>query len=279
MLRRIIGEDVRLELSLAPDLPAINADPSQIEQVIMNLAVNARDAMPNGGQLMIHTSERLLTGADEVPAVAHLSPGKYVQLRVTDTGSGIPDGLQSRIFEPFFTTKPPGKGTGLGLSTVYGIMARASGAIYVESEPGSGTSFTAVFPGFPAERPIEDTRTVSPATGAETVLVVEDEANVRRYVQTVLVKNGYTVMEAANGEDALKIVRDHTSRIDLVLADVVMPGMGGIELARALASLCPRMRMLLMSGYSDRPASEFPLLPKPFTQPALLNRIRTVLDG
>jgi PAS domain S-box-containing protein len=282
MLRRLIGEDIKLMLSLDARGGLIWADPGYVEQVVMNLAVNARDAMPDGGSLVVRTSdfhadERL---ACERPDVME---GVYVMLEVTDTGVGIPSELRSRIFEPFFTTKEEGKGTGLGLSTVYGIVKHSGGAISVDSEPGRGTRFEVLFPltqasdGERAE-PAPDS---PPASGAETILVAEDESGVRRLICDVLTSHGYTVLEAANGREALQKAARYPGPIHLLLTDMVMPEMGGSMLTKRFAELRPRTPVLLMSGYTDRsldPSETEGLLEKPFTPEGLLVRIRASLN-
>jgi two-component system cell cycle sensor histidine kinase/response regulator CckA len=286
MLRWLIGEDVQVIIRLAPGLGHIKADPGQLEQVLMNLAVNARDAMQQGGQLTIETSD---TELDEVYARQHLGvrAGRYVRLRVQDTGCGMDADTQGHIFEPFFTTKEPGKGTGLGLSTVYGIITQSGGHISVTSTPGQGTTFTIDLPCI--ENPLASNPTNSPQTplppGAETVLLVEDEATVRSVAREVLQMVGYTVLEAATGEEALERAEQHSSPIHLLVTDVVMPGMNGRELANRLGVDYPTLEVLYLSGYTDDAIAHhgvleagIELLHKPFTPDTLTRRVREVLD-
>jgi len=283
MLARLLGEEVELVLSLDPEDGAIMADPGQIEQVILNLAVNARDAMPNGGKLLIETSSMF---ADEEFSQAHfsVSPGPYVALTVSDTGSGMQPEVKAHIFEPFFTTKAPGKGTGLGLSTVWGIVKQSGGAIWVESEPGKGTSFKLLFPAMDAKAGRDEAAPVGESpSGKETILLAEDEPGVRKFTCQILEKHGYTVLTASNGREALHAAREFRGEIHLLLTDVVMPQMGGAELAAAFAASHPSTRILCMSGYSERLWPEAKTarnyIQKPFTPAALLHQVRYVLDG
>ncbi len=288
MLRRMIGEDIELVTLLAKDLGRIKADPGQIEQVILNLAVNAKDAMLSGGKLTIETANVEL---DENYARSHIiiTPGNYVILSVSDTGVGITPEIKERIFEPFFTTKEKGKGTGLGLSTVYGIVQQSGGNIWVYSEPGLGTTFKIYLP-----RIEEGTESLRPAAvstkplgGSETILLVEDEEMVRKLACTVLEKNGYRVLEAPNGEEALRIAQEHSAKqIHLMITDVVMPGMSGRELADCLESVRPEMKVLYMSGYTDDAIIHHGVLDpgiayiqKPFAPDVLALKVREVLDG
>jgi signal transduction histidine kinase/CheY-like chemotaxis protein len=287
ILRRTLGEDMSLEVDLADDLGAVRADPGQMEQVLLNLAVNARDAMPRGGQLGIHTFERVL---DHTFVAGHLgsAPGPHVIIQVRDTGHGMDETTLSRIFEPFFTTKPPGKGTGLGLAMSYGIVKQSGGYIGVESEPGRGATFTIYLPRVDRKAGSDDTvreprRRVH---GSETVLVVEDEAPLRQLAVRILTGRGYTVLDAASGNDALATARAHPKRIDLLLTDVVMPGMGGRELAERLVAEMPSVRVLYTSGYTDDDIVRYgvtegdaPFLPKPFTPDELAAAVRKALDG
>jgi two-component system cell cycle sensor histidine kinase/response regulator CckA len=286
MLRRLIGEDLHLRTDIAHDLDKVRVDPSQIEQVIMNLAVNARDAMPSGGTLSIETANVEL---DEAYAAAHegTRAGPHVMLAVTDTGIGMDRELQSRIFEPFFTTKEVGKGTGLGLSTVFGIVKQSGGSIYVYSEVGEGASFKLYFPA------VEDTRRSiplkAPATsgaGHETVLLVEDEQQVRRVTAEVLLRSGYQVLDAPTPAEALVLAERHANSIDLLLTDVMMPGMSGPDLALKLREKQPGLKVLCMSGYTDTTILRRGILDrglayvqKPLSPTALLLKIRSVLDG
>jgi PAS domain S-box-containing protein len=285
MLRRLIGEDVELASHLAPDLGRAKADPGQMEQVIMNLAVNARDAMPEGGRLTIETVNVEL---DEAYARRHVAvqPGRYVRLAVSDTGCGMDAATRSHLFEPFFTTKEQGKGTGLGLSTVYGIVKQSGGNIWVYSEPGGGTTFKIYLPRVdepleplaPARKPLESVR------GSETILLVEDEDPVRELARRVLENSGYTVLAAANGVEALKVAGEHAGVIHLMVSDVVMPEMSGRELARRAAVLRPDMKVLYSSGYSDKAVFQHGVLApgaafieKPFTPEGLVRKVREVL--
>jgi two-component system cell cycle sensor histidine kinase/response regulator CckA len=278
MLRRIIGEDVELTLALDASGGAIRADAGHLEQVVLNLAVNARDAMPAGGKLLIESS-RLSADAEFVEALPGTAPGEYVSLTVSDTGTGMPEEVKAHLFEPFYTTKEPGRGTGLGLSTVYGIVRQSGGSIRVYSEIGHGSSFHLLFPAVePGSEPV---RAVVPAithTGTETILLVEDEPALRKYVRRVLERRGYTVLEAVNGRQALEAAR--TIRPDLLLTDLVMPEIGGVDLAAVFGGPAG-IPVICMSGYSDRlwpvggPAVAF--LQKPFTPTSLLERVRQAL--
>jgi CheY-like chemotaxis protein len=284
MLGRLIGEDIKLTFRPAADLGSVLADPGQIDQVLMNLAVNARDAMPRGGKLTIETTNVDLTEAD---ARAHLGvkPGRYVMLAVSDTGVGMDKALQTRIFEPFFTTKEKGKGTGLGLSTVFGIIHQSQGHIWVYSEPGHGTTFKMYLPRTDAAIvPIEPEEELSTLSGTETILLVEDEDQIRAVVQSLLRGFGYRVLEAKNGGEALLIAEKHPTPIDLLLTDVVMPYMGGAELAKRLSAVRPDMKVLCMSGYTDEAVLQHGILEaglaflqKPITPEKLGRKIRLVL--
>jgi len=284
MLRRLIGKHIEITSKLATDLGHVKADQSQIEQVIMNLALNARDAMPDGGKLVFETRNVEL---DEDYALHHppTVPGKYVELIVSDTGAGMDAQTQSHIFEPFFTTKERGKGTGLGLATVYGVVKQSGGYIWVYSEPGMGSTFKVYLPRVTkAGQPSSPGKAVTaPARGSETILLVEDEESLRTLTRTVLERNGYTVLEASGGQEAIEIARRHAGSIDLVLTDMVMPGMSGHEVARHVAVERPRTKVIYMSGYtgfSDRgpTQSEDILLPKPVTRDALLRKVHEVLQ-
>ena len=283
MLRRFIGEQVELVVRAAEPLGRVRADKSQLDQIIMNLVINARDAMPEGGQITIETAP-VQIGEDYARQHVGTAPGPHVMLAVTDTGIGMDAATQARIFEPFFTTKEPGKGTGLGLATVYGIVKQSGGSIWVYSELGEGTSFKIYLPR--VERPAEvEVAPAPPGQGTETVLVAEDEAEVRELVREVLQTYGYTVLEAARPADALLIAERHTGPIHLLVTDVIMPQMSGRQLAEQLAPLRPEMRVLYMSGYPGEaivqhgrlePGTEY--LPKPFTPAALAAKVRAVLD-
>ncbi|MCI0343590.1 MAG: response regulator [Planctomycetales bacterium] len=287
MLRRLIGEDVRLSFVLASRAGRVRGDPGQIEQVVMNLVVNARDAMPGGGKLAIETSDVVL---EEDYARTHVGAraGPHVLLAVTDTGVGMRPEVLSHLFEPFFTTKEPGKGTGLGLSTVYGIVRQGGGHVGVYSEPGRGSTFKVYLPA--AEGPPEGTAPAPPAPvalrGSETVLVVEDETGLRELARRILIEAGYRVLEARDGREALVLAVKEPGLIHLLLTDVVMPEMGGPQLARKLASARPDMRALFVSGYTEHGAEQAgPLeagalfLPKPFGRDQLLRKVREVLDA
>jgi signal transduction histidine kinase/CheY-like chemotaxis protein len=281
MLRRLIGEDIVLVATLAGDLARVKADPGQIEQVVMNLVVNARDAMPDGGKLIIETKAVPLdTG--QLPA---LSAGRYVQLSVSDTGHGMTAEIASRIFEPFFTTKEVGKGTGLGLATALGIMEQSGGTITVDSRVGAGTTFRAYLPAT-EEQPADEgagQQTATQATGRATVLLVEDETPLRKLIHQVLRGAGHIVLEAANGDEAFAIGMRHSGKIDLLLTDVVMPGMKGPELVAKLRARRPAITVLYMSGYDNELVDKKHLesgasfLQKPFSPKMLLKRIHTLL--
>ncbi|MCC6522158.1 MAG: PAS domain S-box protein [Polyangiaceae bacterium] len=286
MLRRVIGEDLELHFAPQRDLWNLRADAAQLDHVIVNLALNARDAMPAGGRLTIETANVEL---EHEYARTHLGvrPGSYVMLAVTDTGVGMDSDTKSQIFEPFFTTKPTGKGTGLGLSTVYGIVKQCGGDVWVYSEPGVGTTFKLYFPR--VAEPESDVALAPGATGlpqgTETVLVAEDEAGVRKLLCELLRRWGYRVLEAEHSADALRIGRDEAQGIDLLVSDVVMPDISGQGLAEELGALRPRLKVLLMSGYTENavvrhgvlsPGRHF--LAKPFTPEALARKVREVLD-
>ncbi len=262
MLRRVIGEDIQLVTKLSSTVDNSRLDPDQLTQVILNLAVNARDAMPEGGTLHLETANVVL---DDAYTKSHppVQPGNYVMLAVSDTGTGIDKSILPRIFDPFFTTKEVGKGTGLGLSIVYGIVKQSGGYIWVYSEPGHGTTFKLYFPTTTAalESPVLHSETTARPVG-QMVLVVEDEAIIRSNVRECLQQLGYRVLEAENGQSALKLCDENGSRIDLVLTDLVMPGMGGHELASELAHRHPEVKMLFMSGYTEDSAARRDILLK-----------------
>jgi nitrogen-specific signal transduction histidine kinase/ActR/RegA family two-component response regulator len=288
MLRRLIGEDIELTTSLDRELGKVKADQGQIEQVLLNLAVNARDAMPNGGKLLIATSNEEI---DEV--FAHQSPytvevGSYICLSVTDTGCGMDAATQAQIFEPFFTTKEKGKGTGLGLSTVYGVVKQSGGHINVYSEVGTGTTFKIYLPRVDASLHKEGPRSNANISlqGTETVLLVEDEDGLRNLTRTLLERCGYTVLVAKNASEALEVSRQHKGPVHLLLTDVVMPGANGRVLAQQLSEQRPDIKVVYMSGYTGQtfgghaildPGTFF--LMKPFTRDALARKIRAALDG
>jgi len=287
MLRRLIGEDIDLETSLEPGLAKITADQTQIEQVLLNLCVNARDAMPNGGKLTIRTENTEMSEADIRRYSYPVKPGPYVLLSVSDNGIGMNAETQARVFEPFFTTKEKGKGTGMGLATVYGIVKQSDGYIEVHSEPGAGTTFRIYLPQASGTSEIAE-RDKKPASAAggqghETILVVEDESALRNLTVNVLQTLGYTVLAAANGKEAVQAANQFTNGIDLLLTDVVMPGMNGRALAEQLAVTRPDMHVLYMSGHTGQgvgqgvlaPGSNF--IPKPFTREKLADKIRQLL--
>jgi two-component system, cell cycle sensor histidine kinase and response regulator CckA len=287
MLKRVMGEDIELSIVPGPELGRVMADPGQIEQVIMNLAVNARDAMPQGGKLVIKTGN---VDLDEAYAALHtqVQPGPQVLLAVTDTGCGMDAATRSQIFEPFFTTKELGKGTGLGLSTVYGIIRQSGGHIWVYSEPGQGTTFKIYLPRVTAALPApEEARFCDDSLeGRETILLVEDEDLVRQVARRILQSHGYVVLEAGNGHEALQVQAQHQGPIHLVLTDLVMPGLGGQELANRLTSRCPAIKVLFMSGYAEDGIMDKNLaapglvyIQKPFEAYALTRKVREFLDA
>jgi CheY-like chemotaxis protein len=287
MLQRILGADISLRAETGPGLPLIHADPGMIEQALLNLAVNARDAMPGGGRLTISTDLRIVDGKDAV-GNPEASAGTYVRLSVSDSGSGIPADILPRIFEPFFTTKEPGKGTGLGLASVYGIVKQHRGWVDVESEPDHGATFRIYFPA--AERvvaPAPPTPLAAPLHGgSETILLVEDEQAVRQMVASALTRTGYRVLQAVSGAAALGVWRDHKDEIDLLLTDMVMPdGVSGPELAERLAAERPDLKIIYTSGYSaELTASMLSLeegvnfLQKPYRLRKLTQTVRDRLD-
>ena len=286
ILRRVIGETISMSVVLEPALGRVKADQGQLSQVVMNLAVNARDAMPLGGRISVRTSNRDVT-AKEVRAHRGLREGRYVAVEVSDTGVGMDEQTKARIFEPFFTTKPPGQGTGLGLSTAYGIVKQSGGYIAVDSAPSAGTTFTVFLPRV-FESP-DHTFTpahvdVVPAHSRGTILLVEDEAAVREATKRMLRKFGFTVIEAKDGEEAVRMWSSAADTVDVVLTDVVMPAMGGAELARVLRDRSPDLRVVFMSGYTqgtldssamDENATRF--LPKPFTADQLVGTLKEMI--
>jgi len=286
MIRRLLGEDIRILMDLAPGLEPIKADPGQIEQVVMNLSVNARDAMPTGGSLVVQTSGFTIDPGSG-PAKGNLVPGDYVRLVVADTGCGMAPVVLSRLFEPFFTTKERGRGTGLGLSTVYGIVRGCGGHIEVESEEGKGTSFSLYFPVTRDRAPAAPAPVpATPVRGRESILLLEDERPVRMVARRLLENRGYRVHEAMTEQEALEIGSDSSVPIDLLLSDVVMPNLSGVEVARRLQAVRPALKVLLMSGYTDRALGKDGTLPqgmdflqKPFSLDSITKKVRETLDA
>ncbi|MGH7253602.1 MAG: response regulator, partial [Nitrospiraceae bacterium] len=288
MLQRVLGEDIRLVTSLAPVPGHIWADPNQFEQVIMNLAINARDAMPRGGTLTVATDNVELDGAF-TQTHPGTGPGPYVLLAVGDTGVGMNANTLAHCLEPFFTTKPKGQGTGLGLATVYGIVKQNDGEIYMASEPGEGTKVRIYLPRVKASTMVAVSAPPPPAVlrpGAETVLLAEDELGVRKLIREVLEQAGHTVLEAASGPAALQAAEGYAGAIQLLLTDVVMPEMSGPELASKLTTARPDLKVLYMSGYTEETMTQHGMLPsgitllqKPFDKDDLLRRVRDVMDS
>jgi two-component system, cell cycle sensor histidine kinase and response regulator CckA len=287
LLTRVIGEDIRLTVRLDPELGAVRLDPNQFEQVLVNLAVNARDAMPSGGRLTIETRNVSLGPAGTSPDHS-LPAGSYAELLFADSGAGMDSATMQQVFEPFFTTKAPGSGTGLGLSTCYGIIKQSGGDITVESVPGLGTTFHLFFPRVeaPVDAAVEESFQFQTAGGTESILVVEDEPQLRDLFIRILSQKGYQVSAAASGEEALQAARTRAREIDLLVTDVVLPGASGREIARQLQTLQPGLRILYVSGYAEdaivrrgvlEPGLEF--LEKPFTPAELARRVRQVLDS
>jgi two-component system, cell cycle sensor histidine kinase and response regulator CckA len=287
MLQRLLGEDIDILLKGHPNLGHVMADKGQLEQVLMNLAINARDAMPTGGNLTLETAN---VDLDEEYAASHdgVVPGPHVMVAVTDSGCGMNEEVRSRLFEPFFTTKGPGKGTGLGLATVFGIVKQSGGNIRVYSEPGKGTTFRIYLPRVEkrADKDRPSSEICKPSKGDEAILLVEDEASVRGVILSMLEGTGYSILSACNGDEALKICKERKGRIDLLLSDVVMPGISGREMATQLAKVHPETKVLFMSGYTDdaiqhhgvlEPGTAF--IEKPFSQVKLTRKIREVLSG
>jgi two-component system, cell cycle sensor histidine kinase and response regulator CckA len=282
LLRRTLGEHIRLVTHLDPGLPSVTWDPGQIEQLLVNLALNARDAMPQGGQLVVDTARHRLD--DGHPTLA---PGDYVRLRVSDSGRGMSADVLERAFEPFFTTKASGEGPGLGLATVYGIVTQAGGDVSIASEPGLGSTVTVLLPAGTTPVAAEPAPAEEPATAGhgETLLVVEDEAALREVAGRILSGAGYAVLTAEGGAEALELAAAHDGTIDLLVSDVVMPGMLGKELAERLVAARPETRVLFMSGYAQPVLASqgtldpgVVLLEKPFTAAGLLAAVRRRLD-
>ncbi len=287
LLRRVIGEGIALSLLPAEHLWTSRADPTQVEQVLVNLVLNARDAMPRGGSVVVETENRRIDDEEAARIGGGIAPGEYASLVVSDTGTGIEAEVRAHLFEPFFTTKEQGKGTGLGLSTVYGIARQSGGAVLVDTEPGRGSRFTVLFPrvaGDPDPEYTTGEHRAPPPRGHEVVLVAEDEGAVRATIRRVLERHGYTVLEARHGADALLLLERGDPAPALVLSDAVMPEIGGFELARIVAGRWPGLPVLLMSGYSETllavDAGEAPLrlVTKPFAADALLHAVREALD-
>jgi two-component system, cell cycle sensor histidine kinase and response regulator CckA len=287
MLHRVIGEDIELSTKLSPDLGLVKADPGQIEQIIMNLAVNARDAMPQAGKLTIETAN---VEFDETYTQAHLAvtPGPYVMLAFSDTGIGMNKETQARIFEPFFTTKDSGKGTGLGLSTVYGIVKQSGGNLWVYSEKGRGTTFKIYLPRVeePSKPEESDAQKLDSFSGTGTILLVEDDLTVRQLTRQILEINGYTILEATSAAHALQICEQHEGKIHLIITDVIMPDMSGRELAQQVRQLGNEAKVLYMSGYTDNSIvhhgildADTPFLQKPFTSDSLTRKVREVISS
>jgi len=285
MLRRLIGEDIEIATSLLPGLGCVKADPIQIEQVLINLAVNARDAMPHGGTITIETTNVELV-ANDCPSV-EIKPGSYVMVALRDTGIGMDIETQTHMFEPFFSTKQLGKGTGLGLSTVYGIVKQSAGYIWVDSEPGEGTTFKVYLPCVKAEATILGQEEKLPIHGGpETILLVEDDAPLRELIREMLEELGYAVLDSGRPSDAIRMAQQHEGSIALLVTDVLMPEVNGPALAKTLRALRPAMRVLFTSGYTDNSIvgqceleAGCRLLEKPFTRNGLAKRVRELLDS
>jgi two-component system, cell cycle sensor histidine kinase and response regulator CckA len=287
MLRRLIGEDIELVTIAAASVDSVMADQGRLEQVIMNLVVNARDAMPNGGKLTIETGTHDVSDAFMAGQLG-VAPGEYVTISVLDTGTGMDEDTMTHLFEPFFTTKNPGRGTGLGLATAYGIIRQSGGAILIDSERGYGTIARIYLP--VSQQKVlagaDKTPALIPLTGGETILLVEDEARVRKLILDVLTGRGYQVLEATRGEEALRLCKQNCESIDLAVVDVVMPEMSGPDLVRQISRICPATRVLYISGYTDEaivhhgiPESGAAFLQKPFVPDQLARKVREVLDA
>jgi two-component system, cell cycle sensor histidine kinase and response regulator CckA len=285
MLTRVIGEDVRLTVEFAPDLPVVRADVGRVENALVNLAVNARDAMPSGGHLEIRTATADLD-EEFVRQCPGAAPGRFAAVSVTDTGTGISDEVLAHLFEPFFTTKPMGAGTGLGLSSIYGFLQQSRGLIDVTTQIGVGTTVTMYLPQAAVAGSIRSTcyGNRELPTGTETILLVEDDVPIRSVASRILEQHGYRVLPASDVNDAIRIAVGHTGNIDVLLTDVVMPDMNGVDLANRLMGIRPTLRPLLMSGFAHVSESllvgrEWAFLQKPFTAERLLTKVRGVLDG
>ncbi len=281
LLRRMVGDDIELVTKLEADLGKVRADPTQLEQVIMNLAINSRDAMPGGGRLIIETANLEVSEHSKGTP----GPGSWIVLRVTDTGHGMDAQIRSHLFEPFFTTKGPGKGTGLGLSIVYGVVKQSGGEISVESEPGRGATFTIYLPKAEPEAAVAaQPQEEAASPGTETILLVEDEPGVRKLVRQMLAQQGYHVLEAASGMDGIALLEQYPGRVDLLLTDVVMPQMNGCELADRVTHLRPEMKVMYMTGYAENALTQLdvsssgaPCLQKPFLPDTLARKVREAL--
>ena len=286
LLVRLLGAEHELEVRVTPDLPPVLADRNQLEQVLINLALNARDAMDPGGRLIVEASAISIEDATAASPLVEVRTGRYVRIRVTDTGRGMSADTREHAFEPFYTTKPLGQGTGLGLSTVYGIIKQSGGYVWIDSRPDEGTTVTVDLPAVMERMPARAERTASPTRGSETVLVVEDEPLVRRLARRALEEHGYSVREAADGREALAELSDAANVIGLVLSDLVMPRMSGRELGQEIARRFPGVPVLFMSGYTGDDVrsrglleGSAPFVQKPFTPDGLARRVRTILDG
>ncbi len=285
MLRRLVGEDIEWTVSLASALGYIKADPGQIQQVLMNLVVNAKDAMPNGGTLAVST-ENVKFQEPHAENDFIIPPGAYVAIVVSDTGVGIDENIKTRIFEPFFTTKEKGKGTGLGLAVIYGIVKQAGGYIVLDSAPEKGTTFKIYFPTVDGVVGAKNGHQAAPESyqGTETILVVDDDEAIRAMLRRVLRQHGYATLEAGSGEEALKLVQAHKGNLHMLLTDMVLPGINGLDLARQISSIRTEIKIVLISGYLDKEFGNFsidektPFLQKPFAPDALAKLIREVLD-
>jgi CheY-like chemotaxis protein len=286
MLRRIIGEDIAIETNIAPDLWSIKVDPAQIEQIIVNLAVNARDAMPQGGKITIAAANTTLTRNDLV-SHPETQPGEYVLLSISDTGLGMNNNILANIFEPFFTTKEQGKGTGLGLATVYGIVKQNRGDIWVQSAEGQGTTFKIYLPRLEGSHElltIVEANQDNPQ-GNETILLAEDDHEVRELTRQVLVRQGYTVLDTASGTEALHLAKHYPHPIDMLLTDVIMPDINGKVLAEKILPIRPQLKIIFISGYPNETIAKHGVvdsgtifLQKPFTASQLAQQVRVALD-
>jgi two-component system cell cycle sensor histidine kinase/response regulator CckA len=281
-LRRMVGDAIEVETTLAPDLPPVRVDPQQIEQVILNLASNARESMGEGGRLIVRTENVELTAADLVNPL-RTAPGRYVLLSLSDTGPGLKEEVRRRIFEPFFSAEPGGEATGLGLATVYGIVTQSGGQISAEGEPGRGTTFRIYLP---SAQEAQDGQEHTAGESWETILLVEDEDNVRKPLAQILTARGYAVLEAANADQAIEICQSHPGPIHLMITDILMGAVSGVELADQVAYRRPEMKVLFATGYpaglADRPSlagGDIPLLKKPFSGRTLAAKVREVLES